>query len=159
MTEYHGRVILTWPAASGPYVMAWGLTAHDADTGQQFTDVTSLTMTLGSPDDWDGGPMEITLTRLVDENGQPLGTGINRIVPTDAYQAWDPEAVPGSEFEGQRFRTAEFRYLVAEMRTAADPTIPTRESVNRGEHSINQYRRHHGITDDRNMRHPADRTP
>ena len=113
----HGRVTITWPQPNGIALMAWGITAHDADTGEQLLDVTAMNFTHGAPSNWDSGPLYITLTRLVDNDGQPIGDTGSVWHLTDEYLAWKrgDQAEP---FAGQQTRTADFRYLIAEMRTA-----------------------------------------
>lgn len=147
--EPAGRIIITWPAPTNGATLGWGIAVRDADTGKPIVDATALTIAHGSPSNWDTGPIYATLTRLVGTDGTPITAGSesgNNAIPTAEFAAWR-DAHPEGNFEGQQFRTADFRYLVAEMRaTPADPTIPTRESVNRGEHTIDQYREHHGIT-------------
>lgn len=151
MTEpatIHGRVIITWPAPNGQMVPGWGITATDADTGQQINDATRLTLDHGSPESWDTGPVYAVLTRFVGTDGEPSDAVSGRapaISPTEEYAAYlKSSGDGGAAFTDQRYRTGEFRYLLAEMRVApAAPAIPTRESVNRGEHTINQYREHH----------------
>lgn len=152
----HGRVIITWPVPSGMVVPGWGLTVQDADTGEQLLDVTALAIAHGAPEAWDSGPLCVTLTRFVNERGEPSGAlspnpRRNPIVlPTDAYRehvSKERAAKADLPFEGPRFLTGEFRYLIAEMRIAADPAIPTRASVDRGEHTVSQYYQHHGIVE------------
>lgn len=114
--ETVGRVIITWPApAENGAVFGWGVTIHDADTGEQLTDATSLlTVAHGSPGSWNSEPLQVTLTRLVDADGKPS----SKPVPTDEYKAWKRSSSL-AEFMGQPFRVGTFRYLVAEMRVAA----------------------------------------
>jgi hypothetical protein len=51
---------------------------------------------------------------------------------------------------GQRIAEA------AKSIVSGNPTVPTRESVSRGEHTINQYRAYHGITDEYPVRMSRD---
>lgn len=109
-----GRVTITWPKPNDVALLARGISVHDADTGEQLLDVTALNLAHGTPTSWDSGPLHVTLTRLVDAEGQPS----SKLVPTDEYWAWRSTAPTGATFDGQEFRTADFTYLVAEMRIA-----------------------------------------
>jgi hypothetical protein len=105
MSDYAGRITITWPAAGKPpsELPAWGVALHDADTGEQLLTVTELTIT-GSAKA--GAVLECEITALVDENGTIIPGG------TDAgNRAYDRET--------DTFRTGVFRYIVAEMRTVA----------------------------------------
>lgn len=118
---YGGAVILTWPKPVGRTVPGWGLTVQDADTGEQIRDATAMTIAHGDADNWDSGPVGIRLIRLVDEHGQPIGNGPGKVVPTDEYEAWLGTAADGDHFEGQRYRTRAFHYLIAEVRVGDTP--------------------------------------
>lgn len=127
---YPGRVVITWP---GSDPKQWQIAVHDADT-QQILHTGAISLTV----DWGGGkadpdgPIVVDLHLFTDDEGQPL-------LGERAKPVRDPDGP-------YRFGTRVFRCHVAEMRTRPhDPSIPTRESVNCGEHSINQYRQHHGI--------------
>jgi hypothetical protein len=97
-----GRLIITWPAASFGVVNGWGVTLHDADTGEQIVTVTRLAIVLGDDEGFGGGPVEAVLTALTDANGKLLPAGAP-VVPDET---------------GEGFRTAVFRYAVSEMRVA-----------------------------------------
>jgi hypothetical protein len=133
------RVVITWPAArqsaSGPLpLIAWGIRVDDADTGESILDgfTLELRIALGTENGFDGGrPIEAELIRLVDAEGVPIGNGPDsgaKIAYTDAYaeyrkqrgldQPHPPDDFPSDDFEGPRFRTGTFRYLVVEMRIA-----------------------------------------
>jgi len=89
-----GRVIITWPSANGPAIHGWGVAVADADTGESWANVLNLRII--------AEPREIAtaiVERMVDQAGAPTNT-----------------PVPGEG--GDRFRTALFRYAVAEMRVA-----------------------------------------
>ncbi len=131
-----GRVVITWPAAApGPLPLdAWGVEIHDADTGEPVLDgfAVELRIALGSENGFDGRqPIEAELIRLVDADGAPIGAGPDAAAKTaftDAYAAFREQRgldrphpaddFPSDDFEGPRYRTATFRYLVAEMRVA-----------------------------------------
>lgn len=131
----HG-IVITWPAptGTGTPLMTQLMQVHDTETGEPLLAVTGLRMALGG-DGWDGGPLTVDLKMFVDADGQPLIGSPANVVP-------DPN-------DPERMYSRVFRCYVTEMRVLpTDPTIPTRESVNRGEHTINQYRRHHGLDND-----------
>lgn len=92
-----GRVIITWPHPKGLTLDGWSLTVTDADTGEPWPNVLSARVTAEPR-----GIVTAVLERLVDETGAPTNT-----------------PVPGED--GERFRTALFRYAVAEMRVAEEP--------------------------------------
>jgi len=95
--ELAGRVVITWPRPAGLAVPGFGVVVADADTGEQWTaDVLNLRVNVDPR-----GVTTATLERLVDADGKPIGRG--KAVPTQ---------------DGQSFRTALFRYAVAEMRIA-----------------------------------------
>jgi hypothetical protein len=130
---YPGRIVITWPAptSNGTPLPTWPMQVHDYDTGTPMLAVTGLRIVLGG-DDWGTPAILADLKMLVDVDGQPL-IG-DRIKPVR-----DPN-------DPERIYSKTFRCYVVEMRIwAADPTIPTRESVDRGEHTVDQYRAHHGI--------------
>jgi hypothetical protein len=127
--ELHGRVIITWPAASprSGALPALGISVTDADTGENILDAFALrlSMDLGTDQEWTGGPITVTLTRIVHPDGTPIGGGPGAFttdVLTDEYAEWQARHMadgdPTALFPGQKFRTGEFRYLVAEMRVA-----------------------------------------
>lgn len=100
-TRIAGNVTITWPRPSAGAIAAVGSVVADADTGTVWSDVIDVRV--------DAGPKGIVtadIERLVDENGAPDPAGRGRAVPTE---------------DGTRWRTAVFRYAVAEMRIA-DPT-------------------------------------
>jgi hypothetical protein len=142
--EIAGRVIITWPASAGGQVPGWGVTAHDADTGEHILDATSLTISHGDPGGWNGAAITVRLTRLLDANGTPVSSGMNNVAPSEEAAAYKGEHGSLEGFDGEMFRTAEFRYVVAEMRVAEDPAIPTVRSVAEGRHTIDQYQEHLG---------------
>lgn len=118
-----GRVAITWPAAHNPpnALPVWGIAFDDPDSGEQLVDVVGLRMELGSEVGWPDTRIEVVLTRLVDADGKPVGTTPNRLVFTDEYAEWlqNLERTAAAVFPGQKFRTGQFRYVVAEMRLAA----------------------------------------
>lgn len=95
------RVIITWPAASFGVVPATLLRVTDAETSEDFLDGTSidLRITHGRPSGWEGGALTLEMTRLLGEDGEPLGTRRPRIVGDEIPVGW-------------------FRYTVAEMKVA-----------------------------------------
>jgi len=101
--EITGRVIITWPARKHEHTTlpVWGVSIHDADSGEQITTALGLRMVIGTKRGWDG-PIEVELEQLTNAGGKPLATGAP-IVPDEA---------------GDGYRTAVFRYVVAEMRVA-----------------------------------------
>jgi hypothetical protein len=126
-----GRVAIIWPAAKTPpsALPCWGVRIDDLETGEQILDALALDLRIGSTDaGWSDKLIEVVLTRLVDAEGKPIGGGPgkgNRIEYTPEYAAYreqrglnkphTPEEFPTDEFEGPKLRTAEFRYVVAEM--------------------------------------------
>ena len=123
--ETDGQVIITWPAAHNPptALPIWGVAIDDADSGVRLVDVVALRLELGSKLGLENGPIEVVLTRLADTDGKPVGTASNRLAFTDEYTEWLASHVatgPDALFPGQKFRTAEFRYIVAEMRVAEE---------------------------------------
>lgn len=124
---------ITWPApvGNGGALTTLRMLAHDHATGEPLLAITGLRIVLGG-DQWDTEVIQADIKTFVDADGKPL-IGSGRPVVQDPD---DPEQIYSKTF----------RCYVIEMRIPlADPTIPTRESVNRGEHSINEYRRHRGI--------------
>lgn len=97
-----GRVTLTWPARTNNAPLAvWGVRIDDADSDEQFTNVTGLRMVLGTGHGWDGA-ITVDLEQLTDADGKPLPTGANVVSGED----------------GKSVRSGVFRYLVAEMKVA-----------------------------------------
>lgn len=91
-----GRVIITW-APGGFIAPGFAVTVTDADTGEPWTaDVLNLQVRVDPR-----GRTTATLERMVDAGGAPIGRG--KLVPTR---------------DGKGYRTALFRYAVAEMRIA-----------------------------------------
>jgi hypothetical protein len=100
VTETGRRVIITWPKPGNAPVLAnWSMRVHDADTGEDFVDGTSLSLTirLGEPGSWKHQAIVADICRLTGPDGEPLGS--DQAVPVDGEVpfAW-------------------FRYDVAEMR-------------------------------------------
>jgi hypothetical protein len=100
VTETGRRVIITRPKPGDAPVLAnWSMRVHDADTGEDFVDGTSLSLTirLGEPGNWKHQPIVADICRLTSPDGEPLGSG--QAIPVDGEVpfAW-------------------FRYAVAEMR-------------------------------------------
>lgn len=127
--ETGGRVTITWPAADTPptALPVLGIAFTDPDTGRLLTDVTALRMNLAAAY---GTAIEAVLTRLVDTEGRPIGDMPGQApVCTEQYAAYraqhaldrphPADAFPADEFDGEQLRTAEFRYVVAEMLLAA----------------------------------------
>jgi hypothetical protein len=147
----HGRVIITWPAPEAPgqraHVVGWGIAVHDADTGEAYVDTLAMSIGHGTPSSWDTGPVHVTLTRLIAEDGMPIGLGKRSpTARTPEYLEHLRTAPTGDSFDGQHYRTADFRYLVAEMRVAESSHIPTRRSVNEGRHTIEEFRAYYDLT-------------
>ena len=104
--EIHGRVIITWPrpitgiyATPGVPLVSFGIRVHDADTGEQLNDGTSLSINLGTPGNWTNQPIIAEITRVTGADGEPLGSRPVEMV--------DGEVPIGC-----------FRYEVTEMRVA-----------------------------------------
>jgi hypothetical protein len=117
-----GRIIITWPAPSGPCLHNWAVTLHDADTGEQIVTAFKVSIVMGADASWDSGAIEADITALIDEDGNILGAG-QPVVITDEFREHCARADrdEGDEhFEGERYRTGVFRFGVAEMRVA-DP--------------------------------------
>lgn len=130
-----GRLIITWPAAgNSPALPNWGVTFHDADTGEQILTVLKLSLILGTDTGYEQGIIEADITALVDEDYNILAAG--QPVATDAYrehcdcikrhrlngsltdEETDRLDALDRKFPGPQFRTGVFRYVVAEMRVA-----------------------------------------
>lgn len=96
-----GSVVITWPRPVAGVLSAWAVTIADVDTATPWFDVINMRI--------NGAPGRDILTadleRLVDENGTPDSTGRGKSVPTE---------------DGTGYRTAVFRYAVAEMRVAGE---------------------------------------
>lgn len=102
------RITITWPKASpdGNPLMSYAMTVHDYDTGEQILTATGLSIVLGGAQ-WDGGPVVVDLTVLVDADGKPLA----------------PADPPVLEPDGCTVRTGVFRYwVVSSSDTAAEGT-------------------------------------
>jgi hypothetical protein len=101
--EYAGRVIITWPQSPDSLIHGAVVKLTDADNGQPILSALDLTVTV-KPDSY----IVAEMTMLTGEDGQPLAAGMT---PTR---------------EGDTIRTGQFRWIVAEMRTAApdQPTTP-----------------------------------
>lgn len=96
----YGRITITWPQPTGLATPGFRVSIADADTGEEWTaDVLNLRVTVDPR-----GITTATLERLVDADGKPIGHG--KAVPTE---------------DGDSYRSALFRYAVAEMRIA-DPS-------------------------------------
>lgn len=100
-TILSGAVIITWPRATGCGISAWGATVHDVETGAQWLDVLSMRITVNPRDNI----LTADIERLIDEDGNPGPARHGRAVPTE---------------DGSGYRTAVFRYVVAEMRIAEE---------------------------------------
>jgi len=112
---------------------------HDHVTSEPLLAITGLRIVLGG-DQWDTEIIQVDIKTFVDADGQPL-------IGAPAIPVPDPD-------DPEQFYSKVFRCYVIEMRTpAADPTIPTRESVARGEHTIDEYRKHHGLDNDTQEEH------
>jgi hypothetical protein len=137
-TPYPGFIAITWPAptSNGTPLPTWPMQVHDLGTGEQLVCVSGLRMVLGG-DNWDTETVFVDLRMLIDENGKPLAMGM-----------------PVARDESGAVRRATFRCYIAEMRILpTDPSIPTRESVARGEHTIDEYRKHHVLDNDTQEEH------
>lgn len=132
-----GRVVITWPSDAGRgAVAAWGITIEDADSGELILDAVSMRISVGTYLGWTDTVVGVELTRLVDAAGEPIGNApgaANTAALTEEYAEYRrqrgldkphrPEAFPSDEFTGQKLRTADFRYVVAEMRVG-EPYAP-----------------------------------
>lgn len=97
VAEPLGRIIITWPAATGPVLPVWGITIADADTGRQITTVRKVVIA-----DIDEDAIHADLTILCAPDGTPyLG---------------DTRAL--RQQEDGTIREETFRFVVAEMRIA-----------------------------------------
>jgi len=141
-TPYPGIGIdITWPApaGNGTPLRPWKMLVHDHVTSEPLLAITGLRIVLGG-DQWDTEIIQVDIKTFVDADGQPL-------IGAPAIPVPDPD-------DPEQFYSKVFRCYVIEMRTpAADPTIPTRESVARGEHTIDEYRKHHGLDNDTQEEH------
>jgi hypothetical protein len=104
MSEFAGRVIITWPAQGGTLRWPSAIRLVDADTGEQLVSVLSLTV---AGDCNNSEPIVADTTMLVDENGNWLRRG---------------QAVVSDGAGG--YCTGQFRWTVAAMHVA-DTTQPT----------------------------------
>lgn len=95
--EVAGRVAITWPAPTYGALPGWGVSVHDADTGEQLSDVTAIRLLSHAGDDL----LTVDLQRLVDENDTPIQDG-----------------TPVPDETGEALRTIVLHYAVAEMRVA-----------------------------------------
>lgn len=111
-----GCVTIAWPtAAPGQPVPAWLTTIHDAETGELLVDVVSLHLVIGEDEGWSSKPLEVELVRLVGIDGKPIGALPGGPVPTGEYREHmqrEREQQIDLPFDGRRFLTERFRYLV-----------------------------------------------
>lgn len=124
--EAAGRVIITWPAPTpGVGILPnWGVSLHDADTGEPIT--AAFKLVLGTDTGYDSAPIEVEITALVDEDGeilasdkQPVRVGEPRRDQVHAFTAEQWAAIEArQENTPVELRTKVFRHAVAEMRVA-----------------------------------------
>jgi hypothetical protein len=96
--EYVGRVIIAWPQSQAGLVHGAKVRIRDADSGEDIVSSLDLTVTV-APD----AAIVAEMTMLTDTDGKPLPAGVS----------------PVRDEDGETLRTGRFRWLVAEMRTAA----------------------------------------
>ena len=107
--EITGRVVITWPRSSNLSLNARDVEFQDFDTGEVLTTVLGMRLHIGDRRGWAHlGAVEVDLLQLADADGNPLG----------AY------AAPVPNEDNSAFRTATFRYLVAEMRVTSEHVEP-----------------------------------
>lgn len=143
--ELSGRVTIAWPKGNpGEALGAWLVTIFDADTGEQIVDTTCLRLAIGDDEGWSTSPLEVELTRLVDADGQPIGASAN-LVPTDEYREHmqrEREQQADLPFDGPRFLTRRFRYLVVgapaldQLATAIGLGRPAQPSLRKGDEIV-----------------------
>lgn len=98
MTDYTGRVIITWPKPTGPVLLPPLTILHDADSGEQITSVLSFTVNADATEN----QVTADLTMLTDADGQPLASTAKPVLDEDE----------------ENVRADVFRWIVAEMRIA-----------------------------------------
>lgn len=96
--EYTGRVIITWPQPQAGLIHGATVKLTDADSGEGIVSALDLTVSVALD-----AAIVAEMTMLTDAGGQPLPAGVS----------------PVRDEDGETLRTSRFRWLVAEMRTAA----------------------------------------
>lgn len=103
--EITGSVVITWPRSNNLRLNARDVEFQDFDTGETMTTVLGMRLHIGGRRGWAHlGAVEVDLLQLADADGNPLGT----------------YAAPVPTEDNSAFRTATFRYVVAEMRVAQE---------------------------------------
>lgn len=103
--EITGSVVITWPRSTNLSVNARDVEFRNFDTGDVLTTVLGMRLHIGGRRGWAHlGAVEADLLQLADADGNPLGT----------------YAAPVPTEDNSAFRTATFRYVVAEMRVAQE---------------------------------------
>lgn len=64
-----GRIVVEWPKPEGAPTQPHLMTIFDADTGEQWLDVTRMVIDANC----DAKTVRAHLTRLVDDDGEPIG--------------------------------------------------------------------------------------
>lgn len=113
MATYDGQLRIVWPTADGKPHAAPPIELYDAQTGEQIVDAIGMEINVGG-NAWEG-PVEVTLARFVDPEGEPVGH--RGPVPIPEYAA---HLKSGSlrEFTGSKWLIGYFRYLVAATEVA-----------------------------------------